>query len=147
MEGGWGGYCHSWGILLHIRMPGFDTSWVPFLVDSGPKNVFETGNSHIPFYLISWYLHYVIIKTTNSKIFSGYKAPKETAFRDQKMAKLWRNKTFSSSCLRPFSEWRSSFIFKINARSGCPVSRARGSCIMLTSIPRRIGIKKCWFLS
>lgn len=122
-------------------MPGFDTSWVPFLEDSGPKNVFETGNSHNPFYLVSWYLHYVIFKTTNSKIFSAYKAPKETAFRDQKMAKLWRNKTLSSSCLRPLSEWRSSLIFKINARSGCSVSRASGSCSKRSSIPDRIGIR------
>ena len=31
-------------------------------------------------------------------------------------------------------------------RSGCPIFRARGSCIKLSSIPDRSGIYKCWFL-
>ena len=31
-------------------------------------------------------------------------------------------------------------------RSGCPISRARGSCIKRSSIPDRIGIQKRWFL-
>ena len=40
-----------------------------------------------------------------------------------------------------------SILFKLNSvRSGCPISRARGSCIKCSSIPDRIGIWKCWFL-
>ena len=38
-------------------------------------------------------------------------------------------------------------LFKLNSvRSGCPISRAQGSCIKCSSIPDRIGIQKCWFL-
>ena len=37
-------------------------------------------------------------------------------------------------------------LFKLdNARSGQPVSLARGSCVMRWSILGRIGILKCWF--
>ena len=40
-----------------------------------------------------------------------------------------------------------SILFKLDSvRSGCPISRARGSCIKRSSIPDRIGIQKCWFL-
>ena len=38
-------------------------------------------------------------------------------------------------------------LFKLDSvRSGCPISRARGSCIKRSSIPDRIGIQKCCFL-
>ena len=40
-----------------------------------------------------------------------------------------------------------SILFKLDSvRSGCPISRARGSCIKRSSIPDRIGIQKCWVL-
>ena len=40
-----------------------------------------------------------------------------------------------------------SILFKLDSvRSGCPISRARGSYIKRSSIPDRIGIQKCWFL-
>ena len=39
-----------------------------------------------------------------------------------------------------------SILFKLDSvRSGCPISRARGSCIKRSSILDRIGIQKCWF--
>ena len=37
-------------------------------------------------------------------------------------------------------KFKSSYFKLDNARSGYPVSRARGSCIMRSSIPGRIGI-------
>ena len=37
-----------------------------------------------------------------------------------------------------------SILFKLDSvRSGCPITRARGSCIKHSSIPDRIGIQKC----
>ena len=67
----------------------------------GQRMYFNSWNSHTPCYLVSWYLRYFIFKTTNSKIFSAYETPKETAFRDQKMAELSRNGTLSRH--RPLS--------------------------------------------